>query len=246
MRMNPYENKIALVTGGSRGIGMACARVLAERGAKVVICGRDADCLNRAVNEIGGTCRGIPCDVSCPEAVKRLVEDVVDTQGGLHILVNNAGITDDGLVPRMKTEQWERVIAVNLHGAFYMCRAAAKPMLRQRYGRVINIGSVIGLRGQAGQCNYAAAKAGLVGFTKAYAREVASRNITVNLVAPGLIDTDMTVGMSAEQRESAIRQIPVGRVGNPAEVAELVAFLALETSGYITGNVITVDGGLSM
>ncbi len=244
--MNPYENKIALVTGGSRGIGMACARVLAERGAKVVICGRDADCLNRAVNEIGGTCRGIPCDVSCPEAVKRLVEDVVDTQGGLHILVNNAGITDDGLVPRMKTEQWERVIAVNLHGAFYMCRAAAKPMLRQRYGRVINIGSVIGLRGQAGQCNYAAAKAGLVGFTKAYAREVASRNITVNLVAPGLIDTDMTVGMSAEQRESAIRQIPVGRVGNPAEVAELVAFLALETSGYITGNVITVDGGLSM
>lgn len=244
--MNPYENKIALVTGGSRGIGMACARLLAERGAQVVICGRDADCLNRAVNEIGGTCRGIPCDVSCPEAVKRLVEDVVDTQGGLHILVNNAGITDDGLVPRMKTEQWERVIAVNLHGAFYMCRAAAKPMLRQRYGRIINMGSVIGLRGQAGQCNYAAAKAGLVGFTKAYAREVASRNITVNLVAPGLIDTDMTVGMSAEQRESAIRQIPVGRVGNPAEVAELVAFLALETSGYITGNVIAVDGGLSM
>ena len=163
--MNPYENKIALVTGGSRGIGMACARLLAERGAQVVICGRDADCLNRAVNEIGGTCRGIPCDVSCPEAVKRLVEDVVDTQGGLHILVNNAGITDDGLVPRMKTEQWERVIAVNLHGAFYMCRAAAKPMLRQRYGRIINMGSVIGLRGQAGQCNYAAAKAGLVGFT---------------------------------------------------------------------------------
>lgn len=244
--MNPYDNKVALVTGGSRGIGMACARLLAERGAQVVICGRNADSLNRAAGEIGGICRGIPCDVANPEDVKHLVGEVVESFGGLHILVNNAGITDDGLLPRMKTEQWDRVIAVNLNGAFHTCRAAAKPMLRQRYGRIINIGSVIGLRGQSGQCNYAAAKAGLVGFTKAYAREVASRNITVNLVAPGLIDTDMTVGMSPEQREAAIRQIPVGRVGNPVEVAEFVAFLALETSGYITGNVVAVDGGLSM
>jgi len=244
--MNRFEDKVALITGGSRGIGKACAQHFRDEGAKVILCGRNADSLKNAAAEMGGSCRGIVCDVADQEAVNQLVEEVVAAYGGLHILVNNAGVTDDGLLPRMKTEQWDRVIAVNLNGAFYACRAAAKPMLKQRFGRIINIGSVVGLRGQAGQCNYAAAKAGLMGFTKAYAREVASRNITVNLVAPGLIETDMTADMSESARDAAVKQIPLGRPGTPEEVAAVVAFLASGAAAYITGAVIPIDGGLAM
>ena len=244
--MNNYENKVALITGGSRGIGKACAKRFIDEGATVILCGRDSDILQQTVTELGDTCNGIVCDVANPDSVNNLVQEVTGTYGGLHILVNNAGIADDGLVPRMKTAQWERVIAVNLNGAFYTCRAAAKPMLKQRYGRIINIGSVIGLRGQAGQCNYAAAKAGLTGFTKSYAREVALRNITVNMVAPGLIETDMTAGMNDAARDAAVKQIPLRRAGTPEEVAAVVAFLASEEMAYITGAVIPVDGGLAM
>ena len=243
--MNNYENKVALITGGSRGIGKACAKRFVDEGATVIVCGRDSDILQQTVTELGDTCNGIVCDVANPDSVNNLVQEVTGTYGGLHILVNNAGIADDGLVPRMKTAQWERVIAVNLNGAFYTCRAAAKPMLKQRYGRIINIGSVIGLRGQAGQCNYAAAKAGLTGFTKSYAREVASRNITVNMVAPGLIETDMTAGMNGAARDAAVKQIPLRRAGTPEEVAAVVAFLASEEMAHITGAVIPVDGGLA-
>lgn len=244
--MDVFDGKIALITGGSRGIGLACARLFVEQGAQVVICGRSEAALNSAVEELGTACSGVVCDVAVPEAVKHLMEEVMAAHGALHILVNNAGITDDGLLPRMKTEQWDTVIATNLNSAFYTCRAAAKPMIRQRYGRIINIGSVIGLRGQSGQSNYAAAKAGLIGFTKAYAREVASRNITVNLVAPGLIETDMTSGMSAEMRDGVVQKIPARRVGRPEEVAAVVRFLASDASAYITGAVIPVDGGLGM
>ena len=244
--MDHFNGKIALVTGGSRGIGLACARLFVEQGAQVVICGRSEAALNSVVGELGSACSAVVCDVADPDAVKHLIEDVMVAHGALHILVNNAGITDDGLLPRMKTEQWTTVIATNLNSAFYTCRAAAKPMLRQRYGRIINIGSVIGLRGQGGQSNYAAAKAGLIGVTKAYAREVASRNITVNLVAPGLLETDMTRGMSAEIRDGAVQKIPARRVGRPEEVAAAVCFLASDASAYITGTVIPVDGGLGM
>ena len=244
--MNQFEGKVALVTGGSRGIGLACAKLFANQGAQVIICSRNDAAASAAAAEIGNSCTGIACDVSDPEAVKQLLDSVNTTWGALHILVNNAGITEPGLLPRMKNEQWERVIAVNLSSAFYTCRAAAKLMLRQRYGRIVNIGSVIGLRGQAGQCNYAAAKAGLIGFTKSYACEVASRNITVNLVAPGLIETDMTSNMTAEMRDAAVQQIPVARVGSPEEVAYAVAFLASEAAAYITGAVIPVDGGFAI
>ena len=244
--MNQFEGKVALVTGGSRGIGLACARLFANQGAQVIICGRNEAAAHAAAAEIGDSCAGVACDVSDPDAVKQLLDSVTTSRGALHILVNNAGITEPGLLPRMKNDQWERVIATNLNGAFYTCRAAAKIMLKQRYGRIINIGSVIGLRGQAGQCNYAAAKAGLIGFTKAYAREVASRNITVNLVAPGLIETDMTSNMTAEMRDAAVQQIPVARVGSPEEVAYAVAFLASDAAAYITGAVIPVDGGFAI
>ncbi|MCK5860863.1 MAG: 3-oxoacyl-[acyl-carrier-protein] reductase [Candidatus Hydrogenedentes bacterium] len=244
--MNQFEGKVALITGGSRGIGFSCARLFADQGAQVVICSRDEVTAQSAAAAIGDSCTGAACDVTDPDAVKLLLKNIAAEQGALHILVNNAGITEDGLLARMKNEQWERVIATNLKGAFHTCRAAAKLMLRQRYGRIINIGSIVGLRGQGGQCNYAAAKAGLIGFSKAYAREVSSRNITVNLVAPGFIETDMTSDMSDEMCTAAVRQIPLARIGTPEDVASVVAFLASDAADYITGAVIPVDGGLAM
>ncbi len=244
--MHDFENKVVLITGGSRGIGLACAKAFVEKGATVIMCARNEAAVTAAAQALGGTCRGIACDVSDADAVKATVDAVVKEYGALHILVNNAGTTDDGLLARMKNAQWKRVMATNLDGAFYLCRAAARVMLRQRYGRIINIGSVIGLRGQAGQANYAAAKAGLIGFTKAYAREVASRNITVNLVAPGLIDTDMIADLTAEAREAALDHIPVKRAGCPEEIAHAVVFLASDAAAYITGAVLPVDGGLAM
>lgn len=244
--MNNLQDKVALITGGTRGIGKACAVSFVGQGARVVICGRDESRTAAVAEEIGGECAGYGCDVSDPNRVKNLVDAVENRFGTVHILVNNAGVASDGLLMRMKDDQWSEVMRANLDSAFYLCRAVSRGMVRQRYGRIINIGSVVGLHGQAGQCNYAASKAGLIGFTKACARELAPRNITVNLVAPGLVETDMTAGMTSSMREEALKRIPLGRSGQPEDIAPLIAFLASDQAAYITGAVIPVDGGLGM
>lgn len=244
--MNTLEDKVALITGGTRGIGLACATLFAAQGARVAICGRDEARAIAAAEAIGGGCVGYACDVSDPEQAASLVAAVEKRFEAVHILVNNAGMASDGLLMRMKNEQWNEVLRTNLDGVFYLCRAVSRGMVRQRYGRIVTVGSVVGIHGQAGQCNYAAAKAGLIGFTKACARELAPRNITVNLVAPGLVETDMTADMTPAMREEALKRIPLGRSGLPEDVAPLIAFLASDQAAYITGAVIPVDGGLGM
>ncbi len=244
--MNCLDNQVALVTGGTRGIGKACAEACIARGARVALCSRDGARAQAVADALGPACAGYACDVSEPRNARELVDQVVERFGGIHILINNAGTADDGLLLRMKDAQWTNVMRTNLDAVFYLCRAASRHMVRQHYGRIINIGSVAGLRGQAGQCNYAASKAALVGFTKACARELASRNITVNLIAPGLIDTDLSSAMPPAMREEVLKRIPLGRTGVPEEVASLAAFLASKQAAYITGTVIPVDGGLGM
>jgi 3-oxoacyl-[acyl-carrier protein] reductase len=243
----PLEGKVAVVTGGSRGIGASIAALLAERGAAVVVSARDADRLGAAVKELegaGAPVVGVAGDVSKREDAERVVETARERFGRLDILVNNAGITRDGLLLRMKDEDWDRVLEVNLRGAFVMTRAAAKAMVRQKSGRIINISSAAGAMGNAGQVNYSASKAGLIGFTKASARELSHWSILVNAVAPGLIETDMAASIPAAAREGLLAQIPLGRVGTPREVAEVVGFLAGEGATYITGQVFHVNGGL--
>lgn len=244
--MHRFEDKVVLVTGGTRGIGRACAERFAQEGATVVVCGRDAAVAQRAAAEIGTNVHGYVCDVADPASVNTLMETVTANHGTPYVLVNNAGITRDGLLMRMKDTDWNEVIAANLSGAFHVCRAAARGMLGARAGRIINLTSVVGIHGQAGQTNYSAAKAGIIGFTKAYAQEVAPRGITVNAVAPGLIETDMTSGLNEKQREAALDRIPLKRTGTAQDVAGLVAFLASDDAAYITGEVISVDGGLGM
>lgn len=244
--MGRFSERVALITGGTRGIGRAVAALLAQGGARVALCGRDAESAVATAQALGHGVRGYGCDVADPAAVDALVERVTGDLGPIGILVNNAGITRDGLLMRMKPEAWAEVLQTNLTGAFYCCRAVARGMLRQRYGRIVNVSSVVGLHGQAGQSNYAAAKAGLVGFTKAYAREVASRNITVNAVAPGYIETGMTSGMDAAAVTEALSRIPLGRAGTPEDVAGAIGFLVSDEAAYVTGTVLTVDGGLGM
>lgn len=241
-----FEDKVVLLTGGTRGIGRACAERFAQEGARVAICGRDAARAAQAASEIGNATAGYACDVADPAAVDALFARIQEDIGPVSILVNNAGLTQDGLLARMKDEQWRSVIDTNLGGAFYACRAAARQMLKQRYGRIINITSIVGVHGQAGQTNYSAAKAGLIGFTKAYAQEVGSRNITVNAIAPGYIETDMTAGMSEENVRILTERIPLRRTGLPRDVAGTATFLASEDAAYITGVVLCVDGGLGM
>ena len=243
----PLEGKVAIVTGGSRGIGAAVAALLAERGAAVVVSARDADRLDLAVKELeasGAAVVGVAGDVSRREDADRIVETARERFSRVDILVNNAGITRDGLLVRMKDEDWDRVLEVNLRGAFVMTRAAAKAMVRQKSGRIINMSSAAGAMGNAGQANYSASKAGLIGFTKASARELSHWNILVNAVAPGLIETDMAASIPAAAREALLAQVPLGRVGTPREVAEVVGFLAGEGAAYITGQVFHVNGGL--
>jgi len=248
--MGTLDGKRAVVTGASRGIGRAIALELARQGARVVVnFHRNADAADGVVAQIvgaGGEARAVGADVSTADGAQRLVGACLEGFGGLDILVNNAGITRDTLLMRMSEDDWDAVLDTNLKGAFHCIKAAQRPMLRQRSGRIISIGSVSGLVGNAGQANYAAAKAGLVGLTKAVARELAERGITCNLVAPGFVETDMTAGLPADLLEAALGQIPLGRLGRPEDVAAAVAFLASDAAAYITGQVICVDGGMAM
>jgi len=241
-----FQDKVVLVTGGTRGIGRACAEVFADAGAKVALCGRNAQKAAEAAAEVGGQSKGYGCDVAQRVAVDDLIKQVTGDFGPIQILVNNAGITRDGLLMRMKDEQWDEVLQTNLNSAFYTCRAVARDMLKAREGRIINISSVVGIHGQGGQSNYAASKAGLIGFSKAYAQEVASRNITVNVVAPGYIHTEMTSVLGEEAIAAIEQRVPMKRAGSGQEIARAVAFLASDWASYITGAVLVVDGGLGM
>ncbi|WP_252393341.1 3-oxoacyl-[acyl-carrier-protein] reductase [Brockia lithotrophica] len=240
--------RVALVTGASRGIGRAIALELARGGARVLVVYRGrrdaAEAVVEAIRGLGSEALAEQGDVSRPEEADRLVSLALERFGRLDILVNNAGITRDNLLLRMKDEEWEEVIRTNLSGPFYLMRAAAKHMVRARRGRIVNIASVVGLVGNPGQANYAAAKAGLIGLTKAAAKELASRGITVNAVAPGYIQTDMTESLPEAAKEALLRLIPTGRFGSPEDVARAVRFLAGDDAAYITGHVLVVDGGM--
>jgi 3-oxoacyl-[acyl-carrier protein] reductase len=242
-------DKIAIVTGASRGIGRAIAIRLAKEGALVCGLARNEEALAETVRlaeEAGGKVQAYPCDIANTEGVAALFKSIVRDHGGVHILVNNAGITRDNLLMRMKVDEWDDVIQTNLKGAFNTCQGVTRQMVKQKYGRIINITSVVGIIGQSGQTNYAASKAGLIGFTKSLAKELASRNITVNAVAPGFVTTDMTEELSEEVKNDATGAIPLGRFGLPEEIADAVAFLANDNAGYITGHVLQVDGGIAM
>ncbi len=238
--------RTALVTGGTRGIGLEIATSLSRAGAKVAIAGRDADRATHAATSIGSGTQGFTADLGQAGDAQRLVEDVERALGSLDILVNNAGLTRDNVLVRIKDEDWDAVINTNLRGAFAATRAAARGMMKRRWGRVINITSVVGITGNKGQANYAASKAGLIGLTKSVAKELASRNVLANAIAPGFIDTDMTKALTPDAREQLSAQIPLGRLGTPADIAGLVAFLASEHASYITGHVFVVDGGMVM
>lgn len=243
------DGKIAIVTGASRGIGRAIALALAEAGATVMCAARDLAKLEGVVTEIvgrGGKAQAHVVDVTSRESVDDLVAATITAHGRIDILVNNAGITRDNLLLRMKPAEWDDVMTSNLTSVFAMTQAAMKPMLKQRAGSIINIGSVVGLTGNAGQANYAAAKAGLIGFSKSVAREIASRGIRVNVVTPGFIDTDMTRAMPEAAKAALLGSVPLGRTGTPEDVAALVVYLASDASGYVTGQSISVDGGFHM
>jgi len=241
------ENKVALITGARRGIGRAIALKLAANGADCILWARSApDELAEEIRASGRRVVAAAVDVADSEAVESAVKNAVAEFGSIHILVNNAGIADDGLLIRMKLEQWRRVLDVNLTGAFHTTKAVARPMLKSGGGRIINITSVIGQMGNAGQANYAASKAGLIGFTKSIAKELGSRGITVNAIAPGFISTDMTAELNEEAIEQLKAQIPLGTLGEADDVAELALFLAGPGARYITGQVMNVDGGMVM
>jgi len=240
------SGRTALVTGSTRGIGRAIAETLAGAGARVAVTGRDAGRAEETARAIGHGAAGFACDVADVASVTALVENVEKTFGQLDILVNNAGLTRDNILFRLKDDDWDSVLDANLRGAFVAIRAASRGMMKRRWGRIINIASVVGIIGNKGQANYAASKAGLIGLTKSVAKELASRNILINAVAPGFIDTDMTAAMTPEARETLSEQIPLERLGTPNDVAATVAFLASDFASYITGQVLVVDGGLVM
>ena len=247
--MGNLQGRIALVTGGSQGIGRACALELARAGATVALAARNEAKLAEAAAEIaaaGGTAAAFALDVASEDSIKTGAKAVIERFGKVEILVNNAGITRDGLVMRMKRADWDDVLSTNLTGAFLLTQTLLSQMLRNRWGRIVNITSVVGETGQAGQVNYAASKAGLIGMTRALAREVGSRGITVNAVAPGYIETPMTAVLDQKQRDAMMAQIPLGRAGTDAEIGACVAFLASDGAAYITGHVLDVNGGMFM
>jgi 3-oxoacyl-[acyl-carrier protein] reductase len=241
------SKQVALVTGASRGIGAAIAQALAKAGMTVVgtaTTAEGAERIGAALKDVGG--RGAVLNVNDAKAGDALVDEIIKAEGGLHVLVNNAGITRDTLAMRMKDDDWDAVLDTNLSAVFRMSRAVMRPMMKQRYGRIVNITSVVGVMGNQGQANYAAAKAGVAGMTRALARELASRSITVNCVAPGFIATDMTAGLPEAQQQALLTQIPLGQLGTPDDIASAVAFLASPQAGYITGQELNVNGGMYM
>lgn len=239
-----FDGKVVIVTGASRGIGREIAAQFAALGANVACVATTLEGASKTADAIGG--KGFACDVSDSASVDAMVDAVVEQMGTPAILVNNAGITRDTLMLRMKDDDWDRVIDVNLKGAFLTSRAVARPMMKARYGRIVNISSVVGLGGAPGQSNYAAAKAGMIGLTKSVAKELGSRGITCNAVAPGYIQTDMTEELPAEFRDQVVKMAPAGRLGEAADIAPAVLFLASEAAAYITGQVLVVDGGLTL
>jgi 3-oxoacyl-[acyl-carrier protein] reductase len=247
--MNGLEGRVALVTGASQGIGRACALALAKVGATVALAARNEAKLAEVAAEIeaaGGKAQAFALDVASEESIRTVAKAVLDRFGTVEILVNNAGITRDKLVMQMKREDWDEVLATNLTGAFLLTQALLRPMLKNRWGRIINISSVVGRTGQAGQVNYAATKAGLIGMTRSLAREVASRGITVNAVAPGYIETPMTAVLDEKQTAAMLTSIPLGRAGTDDDIAHAVLYLASEGAGYVTGHVLDVNGGMYM
>lgn len=244
--MFKLNNKKVLITGASGGIGAEIAKSLSQQGAEITLSGTRVEKLEEVAKSLPGKYHILPCNLSNHEDVNTLISRAENVMGGLDILVNNAGVTRDGLALRMKDEDWDTVIQVNLNSVFRLIRSSLKNMMKQRSGRIINITSIVGVTGNPGQANYCASKAGLIGMSKALAAEVASRGITINCVAPGFIETPMTDKLNDDQKQNINRNIPTGRIGKPEEIASAVAFLASDEAGYITGQTLHVNGGMAM